>query len=571
MNDRTLNLWAVSSQSRIFADSAPTDGIKRLGALRNEPVSFFVAYRAIGKKAENGRDTDLSISIQVTSETLPLSVYKILSVPFPAAECEDAEPSSIGGCPDILLPRSPSPEIIHNAEDTHLPFYEAGEDVLLCASSARTQALCVTVNENGASLSAGEHTVTVRAISLRTGESLGELSLTVGIVDALLPENDALYTNWIHYDCLADTSGLPLWSDGYFELLGKYIEGAVRYGMNTLLTPAFTPALDTCVGGERKNVQLVGVTRVGGKYVFDFSLLRRFILLALEKGIKYFEHCHLFTQWGARTAINIYGADGERIFGWETPALDGEYVRFLNEYLEAFLSLADGMGIGERLLFHISDEPAKEHSESYANALGSVRGVLRSRLIGDALSDYSYYEKGLTEFPIVDTPYADDFDGRCDNFMLYYTGGEKPPHLSNRLLTSSPQKTRILGVQLYRYRARGFLHWGYNYTYGRMSRGIFNPATDPCFYKNIPAVTYLIYGNADKEPLHSLRELQMRDAMNDLRALRLCESYVGRDAVLGICEEVLGEKIGITTLPADGGTLLILRERINMEIRKALK
>jgi len=307
-------------------------------------------------------------------------------------------------------------------------------------------------------------------------------------------------------------------------------------------------------------------------YAFDFSLLRRFVTLALENGITCFEHCHLFSQWGAGCAINVYGErDGkeERIFGWDTSATDPAYVAFLQSYLRAFLTFAEEMGIADDLLFHISDEPAEEHRENYAAAISIVSEVLEGKRIGDALSSYEFYRNGLVRLPIVDTAFADDFDGKCDNMMLYYTGGEKQPGLSNRLLTNAPSRTRVLGLHLYRYRAKGFLHWGYNYNYGRLSQGLFDPATDPCFYKNIPGVTYLVYGGRGCEPLPSLRERQMCEAINDYRALRLLESRIGYDAVMRICTEVMGGEINILTLPQNDTVLLTLRERINRELARA--
>lgn len=571
MSDIAIASWTVSSQKRIFEGDMPRESEKSFCAMRNEPLSFTLCYRALGEAAENGRDTDLFFSAQVASSSLPLSVYKILSVPFAASECEDASKDATGPCPDILAKRQVSPEIIHNENDKTLPYYEKNEKQLLTASCKRTQGIYVTVNPDGEALPAGTHKIEIRLISLKTGKLLDEHNISIELMDALLPKNDLIYTNWLHYDCLSDSSGLPVWSDGYFELLGKYIKNAVKGGMNTLLTPAFTPALDTPVGMERMNVQLVKIKKEPTGYSFDLSLLRRFMTLAIENGIEYFEHCHLFSQWGARTAINIYAEDGKRLFGWDTPATAPEYTEFLNKYLSEYLGLCRELGVSDKLLFHVSDEPAREHCDDYAKAVASVKESLSEHIIGDALSDYSFYELGLTQMPIVDTPFADDFDGRAERMMLYYTGGEKQVGLSNRLLSSAPQKTRIIGLQLFRYKARGFLHWGYNYTYGRMSAGLFDPAKDPCFYKNVPGVSYLVYSDTDRSPMPSLREMNMRDAMNDYRALKLCESLIGRQATLDLCENILGEKISVTTLPKNVEKMIALRRGINEKIKEAKK
>jgi hypothetical protein len=559
--------WVLSSQRRVFQDAMPEVDLDRLSGMRNEPLSFTLAYRADAEKAPNGRVPDLPIAVLVSSDTLPITVYKVLSVPFAASECEDAGAGAVGACPDILQKRIACPELVHLEGEVHLPYYERDERVLLNASAVMTQSLSITLNEAGEALASGAHEVLVRIVSLKSGEPLASHRLTVELIDALLPPCDLLYTNWVHYDCLADSSGLPLWSDAYFDLLGRYLKNAVLHGMNTLLTPAFTPALDTPVGTERMNVQLVGVREVDGGYAFDFSLLRRFVTLARACGITCFEHCHLFSQWGAGCAINIYGERNgvlTRLFGWDTPATDPAYVAFLQSYLRAFLDFADEMGIpDEGLLFHISDEPAEEHRENYAAAIAIVSEVLAGKRIGDALSSYEFYRNGLVRLPIVDMAFADDFDGKCDHMMLYYTGGEQQPGLSNRLLTNAPSRTRVLGLHLYRYNAEGFLHWGYNYTYGRLSQGLFDPASDPCFYKNIPGVTYLVYGGRAAEPMPSLREQHMREAINDYRALRLLESRIGREATLRLCSETLGEPINVFTLPKNDTVLLTLRDRIH--------
>ena len=88
-----------------------------------------------------------------------------------------------------------------------------------------------------------------------------------------------------------------------------------------ILTPLFTPPLDTEVGGERPTVQLVKVIQQNDQYSFHFTLLDRWIDLCLQCGIKYFEMTHLFTQWGAKYAPKIMAeVNGveTRIFGWDT-------------------------------------------------------------------------------------------------------------------------------------------------------------------------------------------------------------------------------------------------------------
>ena len=67
-----------------------------------------------------------------------------------------------------------------------------------------------------------------------------------------------------------------------------------------VLTPALTPPLDTEVGKERLPTQLLDIEKEGETYRFGFSRLERFLAVARQAGMRYFEVGHLFTQWGPR-------------------------------------------------------------------------------------------------------------------------------------------------------------------------------------------------------------------------------------------------------------------------------
>ena len=566
-NNSILTSWIVSSEERVFENDMPKESLRHIRALRNEPISFSLAYRSLLPIPPNGRVPDVPISISAYSETLPITLSKVCLVPFSAAMCEDGK-GKTGACPDLLLPRNPNPEIVFLG-DRSVPYYEKDEHVLLNASSRETQCVYITANEDAEPQKAGTHIVHIRITSLMSGEVLASHEMELTLINALLPENDLLYTNWIHYDCIKEDHGISLWSEEYFRILGVYLKNAARHGMTTVLLPAFTPPLDTAVGLERISVQLLGVRDLGEAYEFDLSRIRRFIQTAKASGIRFFEHCHLFSQWGAENAITVYGESGgkmTKLFDCTTPAASPRYKAFLRSYLTAFLDLAKEEGIEKDLLFHLSDEPFVPNLESYRAARDAVMDILEGHRIGDALSDYVFYEQGLCPLPIVDMERAEEFDKRCDNLMLYYTGGEPTPGMSNRLLTDAPPRTRILGLHLFRYRAKGFLHWAYNFTYGRMSQGHFDPAKEPCFYKNIPGVTYLIYPDREKILYSSLREKGMRAAINDYRALRLLESMIGYEATLKLCENALKKPIDFLTIPDSADSMLAMRDAINTAI-----
>ena len=125
---------------------------------------------------------------------------------------------------------------------------------------------------------------------------------------------------------------------------------------------------------------------------------------------------------------------------------------------------------------------------------------------------------------------------------------------------------------MYKYKALGFLQWAYNYYYDRLSFGFADPKTAVSAYKNFPGVTYLCYpvsikGKATVVP--SVREKLMGEAMDDLRALNLLESLIGREATLALCEKKLGE-IDTYTIPTEDA-LFELSEEINSLIAQNAK
>jgi len=541
--------------------------------LKNEPFSFQALYRA---KTGSGF-TPFCLKAEAIPCTigvpLPIRAWRVDYVPLlttrtrPGDICsEDTNP---GLYPDILMPRPAVPELEARVHGYSRSVYYFEKDVcnLLNAIDSDYQSVWFTLNPDSLTLMPGDYTVTVTAIDLNTGTAVAEQTLSLEILDAELPEQDVYYTNWFHVDCICDMFGVEAYSDAFYEIFDSYITNMTAHRQNVLLLPAFTPALDTPVDGERRNVQLVSVTRKGAEWHFSFDKMRRFIRHAEKCGIRYFEHCHLYSQWGAEHAPNIYDADGKRIFGSETDAFGEEYRAFLRSYLKAFLAFAKEEGISERLIFHISDEPTLSQLENYRRAKNAIADLLEGYVVADAMSHTEFYTEGLLNHPVAHITGADLFSESCPSFWLYYTGGEQ--NHANRRISDTAACTRSLGLQLYRCQARGFLHWAYNFYYDRLSAGQFSPAVLPGGYKALPGITCLAYpitGNKATPVVPSIREKLLAEGFDDLRALKLLESRIGRDAVMDFLHEQFGE-IRITTVPT-GDAMLHFRMALNRKIKE---
>jgi hypothetical protein len=314
----------------------------------------------------------------------------------------------------------------------------------------------------------------------------------------------------------------------------------------------------------------VKVKKEKGAYSFDFSLMKRYIDDARDAGIKYFEHSHFFTQWGAAHAPKVIAeVDGvvQRIFGWETDGAGEEYAAFLQAYIPAVRAFLRDEGLEKATLFHVSDEPSDEHYETYSRSAAVVRELLAGCMVGDALSNPKYYESGLVQMPIASTRRAMEFVGKCKDLWVYYTGSECDNGLSNRLIQLPRERNRALGVQLYAFDIKGFLHWGYNYYYGRNSHGLYDPALDPCCGWPDAGAPYCVYPGRGGKPLQSIRQKIFTEALIDQRALQLLESLAGRK----YCEELIVEHLGqpdFYNTPNDPETLIAFRNAVNEAIKR---
>jgi len=420
---------------------------------------------------------------------------------------------------------------------------------------------------------AGTYTIPV-TLRLPDDDSIvARTEATVQVLSAELPPQKTIHTEWFYCDCLAEYYGVRVFSEKHWRIIESFLRTAVRNGINMILTPLFTPELDTYVGGERLTTQLMDV-RVTGKntYEFDFTLLDRWVDLCLSCGVKYFEFPHFFTQWGSAHAPKIVarvGSRKKRIFGWETDSMGEEYQAFLSQLLPALVAYLKEKGIDKQCFFHVSDEPKMENLEMYRRCRESLSRHLEGYPIIDALSDFEFYQSGAISKPIPAMKYSDPFlEAKIPGLWLYYcTAGGNNIGTTDRLLAMPLARTRILGVQLYRYDIEGFLNWGYNFYKNQYSYDRVNPFSDTTGEFFGPSGdAFLVYPGQDGEAWESLRLNALREAMEDIRALELYESLFGRDATEELLRQVAGMEITVWKYPRSADFLLTLRNRIAKEI-----
>ena len=554
-----LKTKIISSLSRVFIDSSLDDftELTKVSALKGERISFQLVHQRFLEEGEGIYDYREVFTPKFSGELakyVTAREVKNVGVELPIIvgdSDEYYERTTPGLYPDVLQ-----------------PLHYGGKTI---AKTAFPTSLWIDLTIPADATEIGENELKIEMESERGGiKSVN--TLTVDIINAKLPEQDLLLTQWFHCDCLANYYDVEVWSEKHWEIVENFARVAHKNGINLLLTPTFTPPLDTMVGGERLTNQLVGVEVKGGKYSFNFDLLDRWVGMCDRIGIKYFEIAHFFTQWGAEHAPKVMATvDGEykKIFGWETDATSDEYVTFLRTFITEFLAHMKKNGNDKRCFFHISDEPQIRHLESYTKAKNAVYDLLDGYVIMDALSDYDFWQRGIVDTPIPSNDHIKPFlENNVPNLWTYYCCGQRKDNVSNRLLAMPSWRNRSIGMQMYKYDIVGFLQWGYNFYSNQFSVDEVEPYTDASGEHWVPAGdTYSVYPAPRGKVYESLRIIVFHDALQDISAMKLCESLYSKEDVVAEIEKLLGTTITFNECAKSEATMLAIREKINEMIK----
>lgn len=529
----------LSSLEKIYdCDKIPDVEYKGFSMLKNEKKSFQLAV-------ETTEDT--SFDLVVDSSIKSLSVYTVehIKSDFPMFK-KNADNyyrfSKSGYYPDLLLPVQGEINV------------KKGVTVFWFEVDASENA----VGEHRINLTVGDHTV----------------GIDIEIIDAELDFKDFVYTCWFHTDCLMSHYGFDAFSDEYWRVTENYLKTAREYGMNCVLTPIFTPPLDTQPGKERPTVQLIDVTVNKGVYSFNFDKLSKWIEMAHRCGIEYFELAHFYTQWGAKHAPKIMATvDGnyKRIFGWDTRANSRKYKNFLATLSVELKKYLEERNLKDKVLIHVSDEPNKAMIRAYRKASRHIHSLYEGYKIVDALSDYSYYEKKIVSNPIPANDHIDKFLGNVKDLWVYYCSAQCNHNVANRFFCNDSIRTRVIGYQMFKYDIKGFLQWGYNFYYSRLSKAVINPYEVSDAGKQFPSGdSYIVYPAKDGTPYHSLRLKVFYDALQDMAALNTLEKLADKKECLDLIEENGKHNITFRDYPHSNEWLLKTRESVNALIKEKL-
>ena len=519
-------------------------------AARNEIYSFQVAVRRSAGEVSDGYRVEVSTDSGLAVE---LRLVEAVASRLPAGDQppdDDQLRTKPGLFPDLLTP----------LEHGRFSVCHDQWNVLWC-----------TVRIGGAT----PGTYPVRFSFARTDDKdsrrncgLGEAEFTLDVLDFELPPQKLLRLEWLHCDCLSAWYAVPAWSEEHWRIVGNFMRNAFGHGINVLYTPLWTPPLDTEPGGERPTCQLLEIERLADDtFRFDFSRLERWIDLARETGFESFAMSHLFTQWGAgfspKIIVRQEGRGEFRLFGWDVPATDPRYRRFLTALMPRLLEFLRRKGIGpDRCFFSVSDEPELKQFDSYRAAAELARPLLEGYPTLEALSNYEFFRFGLVDIPVPANDHIEPFVGKVSRRWSYYCACQQR-QVPNRFFSMPPRRERMMGVLSYVYDLDGFLHWGYNFYFSQFSRRLLDPFQTTDAGGVFPSGdSFLVYPGRDGNALDSIRHEIFREGLQDLRALRLLERKLGRTRTLEVIQEGLATPIRMDHYPRSDQWLVNQRKRI---------
>ncbi len=553
----------ISAMEKCFLDEdfASKKDYPAASCLLGEEFSFQAAYTGDGWEC----DPKAILYLEVES---PLSDY----ITVRAVESVPVRFPAYSGVDDYYLRKTPGlyPDLLR-------PFAGKRREVYVSRGQLKALYVTVAVPADGGMIGlktgekSGEYPIKLRLVD-GGGSVWAECCFTLRVINAVLPEQRMVVTEWFHCDCIANYYNLEVFGERHWAYIEKFIRCAVANGINMILTPVLTPALDTAVGGERLTTQLADIYLDDGKWFFGWDKLERWVEICERAGVRCFEIPPLYTQWGAAHAPKVMAkVNGEykRIFGWETDSTSDEYREFLRAMIKSLLTEAEKLGIEKRLVFHISDEPSGDSLEHYMTVKNQIADLLEGYPIVDALSDVAFYKSGVVKNPIPSTNHVKPFlEAGVPDLWVYYCCGQTNI-VSNRLLAMPSQRTRVIGAQFWKFNIAGFLQWGYNFYNNQYSTHAVNPfyITDGDYF--VPAGDcYAVYPGVGGEPWESLHMKAFTAALQDVRAMDLAERLVGREAILKLVDSRGGVEFDV--YPRDEDYVDWLRESVNALIEGAV-
>lgn len=539
---------AVSALEKPFADQSISDFEERnsLSALRGERVSFQLIYTY--KMDDVEKREWVLYHPEISGPLAPyatLSAVRNVGVQKPCVGTEAARAdknylrTTPGLYPDVLTPLGVGNKFV------------SASDIL--------NSIWIDIEIPADTELSGKQTLTVDIIKNKDSSKVASHTYTVDILPVALPEEKVLYTQFFYHGCISGYYQIPDYGAKHWEIMENYLSLARKEGMNTLFTP----------------ISLVRLHKLApAKYRADLSRFKRYIAMANRLGYKKIEISHLFTAGNCAHVGNLcYYENGEKKSMAGMNATDPEVTAALRTLLSSIIRYMKKYDDDSRLIFHVADEPAADKIENFRAARATIADLIDpydgvDAIYGTSDAIAAYYKEGLIRCPSPETPHVEHFCSLgVEKLWTYYCCGPTEKY-SNRFIAQSSPVTRSIGMQMYKFNVHGFLHWGINYYGGGDCGGFTLPYVDQSAQNWVSAGdSFTLYPAMNGTAYESIRAVIMQEALQDIRAMQLCESLYSKKEVVDAIEKAFGKELHFDTCAQDIDTMEKIRATINEMIR----
>ena len=127
-------------------------------------------------------------------------------------------------------------------------------------------------------------------------------------------------------------------------------------------------------------------------------------------------------------------------------------------------------------------------------------------------------------------------------------------------------RTRIIGLQIYKYNLEGFLQWGYNFYFSQYSLYEINPYETTSADGAFPSGDAFSVYPGKEGPLPSIRAIVFQEAMQDVEICKMLEAKIGREKTLELIEQEANMKLTFEAYPQDTHFVPNLIEKMKEKI-----
>lgn len=358
---------------------------------------------------------------------------------------------------------------------------------------------------------------------------------------------------WQHNSNIARKHEVKLWSDEHFGIIEEYIKTLAELGQKSVT--AIVSEIPWS-GQRAYNIPLyksdfyeysmVKVSKDGGNYIYDFSILKKYIDLCFKYGIdREIEVFGLTGIWtdsenGYVLGIKEYPDDIRiRYYDAETE----EYCYFtesgqIEDYVLHLRAFFDENGYTD-ILRVIADEP--EDTARYEETIAEMKRLAPDFKFKAAINHFEFAEK----FGDIITDIVPAFYYACENYKMLTewkkrSGGKLSsyiccqPEIPNTFVSSSAVEIRVVGIMSRYLNFDGILRWSYtawpqkpreklSFKYPLWKAGDGN----------------FVYPGNNAKPLKSLRWKHLKRAVEDYELLEEYSEKFGEKKMRELCKSVI--------------------------------